>query len=61
MLALIDEKQIYNCFDSSTFLSTYKIQDNLKIDVKTKIEKIIIENNFIIEEKNNKRKSFIFI
>ena len=32
-------------------LSTYKIQDNLKIDVKTKIEKIIIENNFIIEEK----------
>ena len=50
MLALIDEKQIYNCFDS-TSLSTYKIQDNLKIDVKKKIEKIIIENNFIIEEK----------
>jgi len=32
-------------------LSTYKIQDNIKIDVKTKIEKIIIENNFIIEER----------
>ena len=35
-------------------LSTYKIQDNLKIDVKTKIEKIIIENNFLIEEKKLK-------
>ena len=42
-------------------LSTYQIQTNLSLIPNLSIKKIIIENNFIIDEKNIKKNLAFFI
>ena len=61
MPALIDEKSIYNRNNIVILLSTYKIQINTVSNSKLKIDKIIIENNTFIEEKEIiKKLSFLY-
>ena len=42
-------------------LSTYKIQTNFRLIPNLSIKKIIIENNFIVDEKNIKKKTGFFV
>ena len=42
-------------------LSTYSFQDKLNLNSKFTIKKILVENNSIIDEKNFKKKTIVFV